>query len=87
MNAILVNHIYIFADNSALTFENKITRNTYLGIKMTLMKIFKWLDVNTLSLSVIISSVILVLLYQSGCSLYYCIVSVVFIILHCTAEC
>lgn len=42
---------YLFADDGALLF-NDICRKTYLNIKIELLTLMKWLDVNKLSLSI-----------------------------------
>ncbi|MCP4437680.1 MAG: reverse transcriptase family protein, partial [Aureispira sp.] len=42
---------YLFADDGALFFSD-ICRKTYLNIKIEMMTIMKWLDVNKLSLSI-----------------------------------
>ena len=42
---------YLFADDGALFFSN-ICRSTYLSMKIEMMTVIKWLDVNKLSLNI-----------------------------------
>ena len=51
VNACNLSHPYLFADDGALLFEN-ICRKTYLSIRIEMMTILKWLNVNKLSLNV-----------------------------------
>ena len=51
VNAFNLSHPYLFADDGALLFEN-ICGKTYLSIRIEMMTIFKWLNVNKLSLNV-----------------------------------
>ena len=48
VNACNLSHPYLFADDGALLFEN-ICRKTYLSIRIEMMTILKWLNVNKLS--------------------------------------
>ena len=51
VNACNLSHPYLFADDGALLFEN-ICGKTYLSIRIEMMTILKWLNVNKLSLNV-----------------------------------
>jgi retron-type reverse transcriptase len=51
VNACNLSTPYLFADDGALLFNN-ICRNSYLSIKIELMTVIKWLNVNKLSLSI-----------------------------------
>ena len=51
VNACNLSHPYLFADDGALLFGN-ICRKTYQSIRIEMMTILKWLNVNKLSLNV-----------------------------------
>ena len=51
VNACNLSKPYLFADDGALLFEN-ICRKTYLSMKIEILTIIKWLNVNKLSLSI-----------------------------------
>ena len=51
VNACNLSNPYLFADDGALLFEN-ICQKTYLSIRIEMLTILKWLNVNKLSLNV-----------------------------------
>ena len=51
VNACNLSKPYLFADDGALLFNN-ICRQTFIGMKIELMTIIKWLNVNKLTLSI-----------------------------------
>ena len=46
-----MSNLYLFADDGALLFEN-VCRKTYLSIRIEMLTILIWLNVNKLSLNV-----------------------------------